>query len=522
MKRTEVLIIGGGLVGLGTARDLALRGVQVTLVERGDFFSGASGANHGMLHSGARYAVGDPKTAAECAAESGILKRIAPGCIDPCGGLFVATGKDDPNYLDTFLRAARANGVAAEEATVEEARQREPMLGPIVAAARVEDASIDPFALALANVRSARAAGSLVFNHHEVTGLRRGRKRIDQVSIQNAITGKGETIKADIVVNAAGAWGPSLAAMAGVSLPLQADKGTMVVLDGRIVNGLVNRLRPPSDGDIIVPNHSASIIGTTSERPKALDQVVPTREEVLNLIAEAAEMVPPVKHWRAVRAYAGVRLLAEEGGRRASRGFQIIDHDEEGVDNLISAVGGKLTTYRLVAENAADKVVSKLGRTGSCRTAVESLLPLPDSGRWVDLPEMALGRMARKYGQAAPEIARHCAMSLRGPEMLCSCEQVLRGEAEVFAADEDVRDLPDLMRRTRAGMGYCQSGLCALGLLSVMPISKTPDPREDVGRFLAERWKGVEPVLGSESLRQEVLKAYLLEGTYSLGRRVKP
>ena len=95
----QVIIIGAGASGAGLARDLALRGVDCLLLERGDVNAGASGRNHGLLHSGARYAVVDPRAAAECAREGAIIKRILPQCVDDCGGLFVAVPGDDPDYI---------------------------------------------------------------------------------------------------------------------------------------------------------------------------------------------------------------------------------------------------------------------------------------------------------------------------------------------------------------------------------------------------------------------------------------
>ena len=92
---TQVLIIGGGATGTGLARDLALRGVESILVEQGDINSGTSGANHGLLHSGARYIASDPAAARECRDEGALIKRLAAQCVEDTGGLFVAVEGDD-------------------------------------------------------------------------------------------------------------------------------------------------------------------------------------------------------------------------------------------------------------------------------------------------------------------------------------------------------------------------------------------------------------------------------------------
>ena len=106
----QVIIIGAGASGAGLARDLALRGVDCLLLERGDVNAGASGRNHGLLHSGARYAVVDPRAAAECAREGAIIKRILPQCVDDCGGLFVAV----PGEGDSFKAERRSVTLGAE------------------------------------------------------------------------------------------------------------------------------------------------------------------------------------------------------------------------------------------------------------------------------------------------------------------------------------------------------------------------------------------------------------------------
>src|SRR6056297_1497854 len=109
--QTCVLIIGAGATGTALARDLSLRGADCILVEKGDINAGASGANHGLLHSGARYIISDPAAAAECHAENRILKQTAPQCIENTGGLFVAMQGDDEKYIADFPGACKKSGI---------------------------------------------------------------------------------------------------------------------------------------------------------------------------------------------------------------------------------------------------------------------------------------------------------------------------------------------------------------------------------------------------------------------------
>ena len=129
-SETDVLVVGGGATGAGIARDLSLRGVDVTLVDRGGLSSGTSGRSHGLLHSGARYAEADAVGAEECIAENQIVRDIAGECIRDTGGLFVQLAEDDPEYFEAKRDACAEIGIPAEELDGAEARELVPDLSP--------------------------------------------------------------------------------------------------------------------------------------------------------------------------------------------------------------------------------------------------------------------------------------------------------------------------------------------------------------------------------------------------------
>src|SRR5205807_10385142 len=112
---TDVLVVGGGATGAGVAWDAALRGFKVILADRLDLAEGTSGRFHGLVHSGGRYAVKDPRAAEECVAENRILRRVAADCIEDTGGLFVTTPWDDPAYADRFAQGCADTDVDCEE-----------------------------------------------------------------------------------------------------------------------------------------------------------------------------------------------------------------------------------------------------------------------------------------------------------------------------------------------------------------------------------------------------------------------
>lgn len=130
----DVIVIGGGITGAGTARDCSLRGLKVLLIERHDIADGATGRNHGLLHSGARYAVTDQESAAECIQENMILKKIANHCVDDTSGFFITLPEDDLAYQAKFVESCTKAGIKAEVIDPKEAIRLEPSVNPDIMA----------------------------------------------------------------------------------------------------------------------------------------------------------------------------------------------------------------------------------------------------------------------------------------------------------------------------------------------------------------------------------------------------
>jgi glycerol-3-phosphate dehydrogenase len=477
------------------------------MLEMGDFCHGASGGNHGLLHSGGRYAVKDPLSAIECAHENVVLKSIAPFCIEDTGGLFVSLPEDDPSFADTFIGSCLSTGVPLEELTPREALLSEPGLSSqVTRCLKVKDGSIDPFSLVQANVDDARSAGAVILNHCAVTGMTVEDGRVVEVKVRDRRGGLPSSIIPEVVVNAAGAWVDEVAKLAGCRVPMGSDQGSMLVMDGRQCRHVVNRLRPPSNGDIAVPNHTSTILGTTSRPARAPDDAKVSREDVDLLIKETAAMLPSLRDCRAIRTYGGVRPLLDGGGRNASRSFAMLSEERAG--NLLSVAGGKLTTYRLMAEKVSDRVCEMLGNSSNCLTHKEPLGP-PADGKGESIPA---AKLVRKYGRAASSI------DTADPRVVCSCEQVLRSEVTAVLRAGDALTLADVMRRTRAGMGYCQGFDCSLSVLEIMIEEKRFDPIASLSEFLREREGGLEQARGDQ-MRQEILRRHVLRGVYGLEGR---
>jgi glycerol-3-phosphate dehydrogenase len=371
----HVLIVGGGGTGGALAHDLALRGLRVTLVERGEFTSGTTGRHHGLLHSGARYAVGDAESAIECIEENTILRRICPGTFEENDGLFVAITDEDMEYYDDFVKACADCGIPAQELTRERALALEPNLNPsLKAAVRVPDATMDAMRMPLRFFATAKRNGADLRNYAEVLDLVVNARAVSGAVVRDHVTGKVGEISADVVVNATGPWSERVAAMAGVDVPIRPSPGVMLALRGRLCNMVVNRMHRSGDGDIIVPQRALSIVGTSSwtvDDPEELD--VP-EDHLRRMYEEGAKLIPAVTRaefrsaWSAARPLIGSRGDADTG-RELSRTFKTYDHAEtDGVEGFVTITGGKATTLRGMAELCANVVCRKLGVDAECRT----------------------------------------------------------------------------------------------------------------------------------------------------------
>ncbi|MBW2431068.1 MAG: FAD-dependent oxidoreductase, partial [Deltaproteobacteria bacterium] len=307
---TQVLIIGGGITGTAIARDLALRGVHSILIDRSHLNSGASGANHGVLHSGARYIASDPESSRECKEENEILKKMAPHCIEDTGGFYVAVKEDDEKYLAEFPHLCAKCGVPCEPLEVKDVIEAEPALTKdIIAAYRTEDSSIDPFRASYENLSDAIRCGHVFMPYTVVKRFEISNRKIQSVRVKDVFTEREQTIEAEQVVNAAGAWVGQVAALANASIEILFSKGSLIVTHSRLAHHLLLRLRPPSDGDALCPGGTVSILGPSSIRLTSPDNIKPTVEEVDHIINQGIPIVPSLKQARYIRAYAGVRPL---------------------------------------------------------------------------------------------------------------------------------------------------------------------------------------------------------------------
>ena len=527
----DVIVIGAGATGAGTARDCAMRGLKVLLVERFDFTAGATGRNHGLLHSGARYAVTDQESASECIRENMILRKIASHCVEETGGLFVTLPDDDLAYQSTFVESCKKAGINAEIIDPKEAIALEPAVNPaIIGAVKVPDGAVDPFRLTTANAIAARRNGADILTYHEVTKLNMSQGRVTGVTLRDQRTGEEKRIDSDLVINAGGIWGHGICALAGIKVNMFPAKGALLIFGHRVNNVVINRCRKPADADILVPGDTISLIGTTSSRVPydQVDNMEVTPEEVDILLREGCQIAPALAYTRILRAYAGVRPLVaadnDPSGRSISRGIVCLDHaTRDGVEGFITITGGKLMTYRLMAEWATDLACKKLGRDAKCETATT---PLPGSEVTDSNAPVSHGKrhiIELPTDQNAAQ-GRHGTMTAdidfeaNNESLVCECEEVSVGEIRYAIRELHANNLVNLRRRTRLGMGTCQGCLCACRAASILgnELGDHAHALRDLCNFLNERWKGMLPVAWGQTLVEAQFSSWLYEGVCGL------
>ncbi len=553
MKRidTEILVIGGGATGTGVAWDAALRGFKVVLIEKRDLTHGTTGRYHGLLHSGGRYVVKDPVSATECIHENRILRKTHTHCIEDTSGFFVVTPEDEGDFPDKFAAGCVATGVPCNEISIAEALRREPLLNPRISRVfEVPDGSADSFLATHATAQAARQAGADLRIYHELMDLiiegpaSDGSRRVVGARVRDVAKGEDVEIYAAMTINATGAWAGRVTGMAGITISVIPGKGTMVAMNHRVLNTVVNRCKMPADGDIIVPVHTVAIIGTTDERVADPENLRIEPWEVQLMLDEGDKMVPGLSKARVVRAWAGVRPLYQEdyagSSRDATRKFALLDHKERhNVDGFVTITGGKWTTFRLMAEKTVDLATQHLGARKPCVTATTPVPGAEQGHYWL--------------GHRLFEIEEH---NQQG-QLICECELVTRSMLENAARGNPTITLDDLRRDVRLGMGPCQGGFCTYRAVGIVhEMSKAGVWEGDAGHqtqaaedwhvahlqsvkhnvangagpaagsngkgatvappalfepnlllrdFLQERWKGVTPILWGRQLKQERL-----------------
>jgi len=466
----DVLVVGGGIVGAGVARDAACRGLRTALVERGDFASGTSGKTSRLIHGGLRYLrsyrVGLVRQSVR---ERDLLLKRAPSLVHPLafvipayrgrrpGALLLRFGLFLYDFLSRDKTVPRRVWLAAD-ATVE----REPRLSSdaLAGAGIYYDAWTDDARLVLAVVKDAAEAGACVANYTEVVELLHDEGgRVVGARLRDVIENRTLDARARIAVNATGVWLDRLRAPRGIPT-IRATKGIHIFLPRtKVGNRHALALTAPRDGRIVfvLPWNELALVGTTdTDYGGDADHVVPNAADVAYLLDVVNSAFPQARVTTddVVSAYAGLRPLLRN--RRADARESDISREHaifEDNDGLISVAGGKLTTHRSMAEDVIDLVSARLERTTATPTKERPLGP--PTHPLADFTTMGFDEASALHLQArfAPEQVRRHLEAPRARDRIVDDLAHVWVEVEVAIHEEMAMTLVDVLVR-RLGLFY--------------------------------------------------------------------
>lgn len=502
----DVIVVGAGINGAGIARDATLRGLSVLLVDKGDVGSGTTSRSTRLVHGGLRYLERfEVPLVRESLREREVLLRIAPHLVHPLsfllpiyeehrrGPALIRMGMMayDALSLDKSMERHRMLGR-------EEALAREPGLRPegLRGAAAYYDAQAGyPERLALENALDARRRGAVVLPYMRVTALERSAGRVVGVALHDELHDRDHRAHGALVVNAAGPWVDAvLDELGGGPDPARppligGTKGSHLVVGpfpGAPREAVYAEAAEDGRPYFVVPWNGCWLIGTTDTRyDDDLDDVVATEEEVAYLIAETNRLIPEAELTpeQVLYTYAGVRPLpaAPDGDAEGAITRSHVVHDHApALEGLLSIVGGKITTYRRLAEETVDAAVRKLGRkVERCRTHE---VPLPGATSYAfagfrerfrassGVPVETADRLLRIYGTRAAELLDFAdgAPELREP---FDADTGAIGAEVVFSLRTELAEtLADVLaRRTMVGYG-ARLGLDAVDAAAALAV----------------------------------------------------
>ncbi len=388
----DVLVVGGGIVGAWVALTAARRGLRTALVEKGDFASGTSGKTSRLIHGGLRYLrqfrFGLVRQAAR---ERDLLLRIAPGLVKPLTFVIPVYRQRGPRSWQLRLGLWAYDALSNDRSlprrrwtSADGALDLEPGLGRegLLAAGVYSDAMADDARLVLAVVRTAHASGALVANYARVSEVLREGGAVRGVRVEDGEAGESFTVRATVVVNAAGAWAPDLQGEAH-RLRLRPTKGVHVLVPRERLGHRHAIVLFGPDGRLVfaIPWGRFSLLGTTDTDYRGdRDDVVAERGDV-DYLLEAVNATFPEAHLSrrdVVSSYAGLRPLLDTGESeesRVSRKYAVV----EDPDGLVTVVGGKLTTAHAMAAEVLDRIAPRVRGTIEGRTSAAALR-IEDSG----------------------------------------------------------------------------------------------------------------------------------------------
>lgn len=488
----DVLVVGGGIVGAGAALDAATRGLSVAIVEAQDWAAGTSSRSSKLIHGGLRYLqMYDFALVREALRERALLVRIAPHLVHPLPILFPLRRQLERAYVsagvslyDLLARADRAARASASSFPRHRQLGRRatlalaPGLAPehLVGGIRFFDAQVDDARYALSVLRTAVAHGAVALSRCAVTGLVSEGGRVVGASVRHVEDATVSTVRARVVVGAAGVWSTRLAALAGADdvVALQPSKGVHLVVP-RAALALDSALILPTDKSVlfVLPWGGAHWIVGTTDTPWSGDLARPAASgaDVAYVLATLNKVLAtPLSAADVEAVYVGLRPLIATGAAattKLSREHAVV----RVAPGCVLVSGGKYTTYRVMAADVVDAALRELGEAP--RPSVTAEVPLVGSGPASRRPGEHLGlsveehrRLIGRYGHNAAEVA---ALAATEPALGTSIGGYLGAEFVYAVTHEGARHLDDVLeRRTRLAIETPDRGAAVAGNVAAL------------------------------------------------------
>lgn len=494
----DVVILGGGIVGTGIARDAALRGMSVALLERNDLSCGTTSRSSRLIHGGLRYLdTHDFNLIFKDLREREKLLHIAPHLVHPLK--FVVPNYDRGTYQRFRLRlgmilydlfSAGKSIPSHRMLSVSKIADLEPRLKKegLQGGALFYDCQASFVErIAVENALSAKEMGAKIFNHVRIEGVKKEAAGDYSVFVKEVLSGKPLTIRSRTIVNACGPWADdvlrllsSASNLKGTRL-LRTTKGVHIVVPKVSQNAIILYAKSDNRLFFVIPWSEYSLVGTTdTDYSGDPGEVQPNEEDIDYLVRESSRFVEGISRDKIQFVYSGVRPLVrssseKENESQVSRNYRIVDHSLQGMDGVISVLGVKITSYRIASKGATDFLSKKLRLDTECLTDRE---PLP-GGRGISsfnefegitiqklkkygLDEIQARHLSAVYGARVQSIVSIIETNIRYAERICPNNPDILAQIVLAVKEEFAATVSDFqLRRASIAFSSCRGLDCA-------------------------------------------------------------
>ncbi len=369
-----IAVIGGGIAGLSVARDLVLRGFEVVVIDKQKIGNGTTTQCAGMLHSGARYATKDLKTAQLCFQENKIIRKIVPHAVGKRNAFFVRYKDDDPKHEEEFVSGCNQLRIPVNKVSGIKARQLEPRLGlEVDYVFETPDMVVDTFTLIFSYLSDLKRRTKVkIYEETEI-------KKVTKLGKKWKVDTNKKSFLFDLVINSSGDGLAAVGKLFGANIDLSYIYGSMALFENRLSSRIITRCAPNATGDVMIPAENFTLIGSTWHERSKQSKVNINKKDEKEIRETASRMLPEVRDGKIVSSLTSVRTHLKDTSYSDSfgskRDYLILNHQINGAQlDFISVLPGKLTIARYVSEQVGDIVCERFNIKARSTTANKPII----------------------------------------------------------------------------------------------------------------------------------------------------